>query len=124
MDLDKYDPERSSIKAWLAAIARHNALDRVRRRRPGAVSLDDPELPEIEDDFSLEGEFIERSERKRVLDAVNALGEPDREIIVRKFYLGQSSKTIADRLGMTVSNVDTRTHRAIARLKECIGGNE
>ena len=124
MDLDKYDPDRSSIKAWLSAIARHNALDRVRRMKPGAVSLDDPDLPEIEDDFSLEGEFIERSERKRVLDAVSALGEPDREIIVRKFYLGQSSKAIAERLGMTVSNVDTRTHRAIVRLKESIGGNE
>ena len=114
---------KAGIKAWLCAIARHNSLDRVRKQRSLSVSsLDDPNIPEIEDDFSLEGEFIEKAERKRVLDAVKALGEPDREIIIRKYYLGQSSKTIAQRLDMTVSNVDVRTHRAVARLKDSIGG--
>lgn len=123
MDLDKFDPDRAGIKAWLCAIARHNSLDRVRKQRSLSVSsLDDPNIPDIEDDFSLEGEFIEKAERKRVLDAVKALGEPDREIIIRKYYLGQSSKTIAQRLDMTVSNVDVRTHRAVARLKDSIGG--
>lgn len=31
--LDKYDPSRGSIKAWLCVIARHNSLDLVRRNK-------------------------------------------------------------------------------------------
>ena len=58
-----------------------------------------------------------------LMGAVKALGEPDCEIILRKFYLSQSSKEIAERLNMTVSNVDTRTHRAIKRLRNELGGN-
>ena len=49
------------------------------------------------------------------------LSKPDREIIVRKFILGQSSKEIAAILGLSVSNVDTRTHRAIKKLKKELG---
>ena len=47
----------------------------------------------------------------------------DSSILIRKYYLGQSSKTIAEELGMSVSNVDTRTHRAIMKLRTAMGGN-
>ena len=45
------------------------------------------------------------------------MGHPDSDIMFRKYYLGQSSKTIAEKLNMTVSNVDTRAHRAVERLR-------
>ena len=51
------------------------------------------------------------------MDAVKGLGEPDSEIIIRKFYLGESSKQISDRLSMTVSAIDTRTSRALKKLR-------
>jgi len=50
------------------------------------------------------------------------LGEPDHEILIRKFYLLQPSKVIAEKMGMSVSAVDTRTHRAIAKLRDMLGG--
>ena len=36
----------------------------------------------------------------------------------------QSSKDIAKAVGLTVSNVDTRTHRALNKLRKMFGGNE
>ena len=53
-----------------------------------------------------------------VLEAVEELGEPDREIMLRKFYLGEPSAQIAARLGMTAGGVDTRTHRAVEKLRK------
>ena len=58
-----------------------------------------------------------------LIKEVKALGEPDSEILMRKFYFSQSSKEIAEELNMTVSNVDTRTHRAIVKLRNKLGGD-
>lgn len=125
-DLDKYDPKRSSIRAWLCVIAKHNALDRLRNyySNAGAVSLDDGgSRAQPADNFSIEEDLEDRDTRSALIKAVKNLGEPDREILIRKFYLAQSSKEIADKLKMTVSNVDTRTHRAIQKLREQFGGD-
>ncbi|MBR0135399.1 MAG: sigma-70 family RNA polymerase sigma factor [Clostridia bacterium] len=126
LDLEKYDPKRSSIKSWLCVIARNNCADAARKKKSsaGLISLDDEKLIEVEDDFSLEGEFIERSQREELLRAVKDLGEPDSQILIRKYYLGQSSAEIAEKLDLGVSNVDTRTHRAVKKLKALFGGDE
>ena len=123
-DLGQYRPDRGSIRAWLCVMARNNAMDMLRRRyREGkTVPLDDEAATPIADDFSLEGDMEERALRQELVEAVKALGKPDREIILRKYWLAQSSKEIAHALGMSVSNVDTRAHRAIQKLRERFGG--
>lgn len=42
--------------------------------------------------------------------------------MIRKYYIGQTSKEIAEILDMTVSSVDTRASRVIKRLREYFGG--
>ena len=123
-DLGRYSPDQGSIRSWLCVIARHNALDRLRRhyREGQNVSLDDEAAAPIADDFSLEGDLEDRALRAELAEAVMALGRPDREIILRKYWLRQSSREIAKALHMTVSNVDTRAHRAIQKLRERFGG--
>ena len=125
MELDKFDPERGSIKALLCVMARNNALDLLRKHQtaPSSLSLDEENFPDLTDDFSLEGDFEDRETRRTLMEAIRALGHPDRDILVRKFYLGQSSKEIAAALNLTVSNVDTRTHRAIKTLRDRLGGD-
>lgn len=119
------DPERGSIKAWLCVIAKRKAIDclRARAKEQGNVSLDDEQTAvQVTDTFSVEGDFEDREQRKALLQAIRDLGEPDHEILVRKFYLSQPSKVIAEKMGMSVSAVDTRTHRAIAKLRDKLGG--
>ena len=124
--LAKYDPTISSIKSYLCVLARYHATDiaRKRERQRGDVSLDDGDsLLQIADSFTVEGDFTEDALRHEVLSAVKALGEPDASIIIRKYYFGESSKEIADVLKLTVSNVDTRAHRALNKLRKLFGGN-
>lgn len=122
-DLEKYDPASGSIRSWLCVIAKHNALDLLRRRSREADTLSLDENPHFADSFSLEGDFEDRALRRELMAAIRDLGQPDREILVRKFYLCQSSKEIAEKLDLTVSNVDTRTHRAIQKLRKKFGGD-
>lgn len=116
LDLDKYDPSKGSIKAWLCVIARHNAVD-LARRSTAVLSLDE-EICEDTKEISLGNDLEELELRRAVLSEVKLLNEPDREILLRKFYLGESSKEIAARLKMSVSNVDARTSRAVERLRK------
>ena len=119
--LDAFDPKLSSIRTYLCVIARNTAANLTRSLHP-AVPIDDGENPiEIPDDS-----FSARIEEKETLDAVlgeiRKLGKPDSEILTRKYYLGQTSKEIAEALGLTAANVDTRAHRAIEKLKTIFRG--
>ncbi|MDE7362144.1 MAG: sigma-70 family RNA polymerase sigma factor [Oscillospiraceae bacterium] len=116
LDLNKYDPSKGSIKAWICVIARHNAID-LTRRNTEVLPLDEEIRADI-GGISLESDLEERELRCAVLSGVKSLNEPDREILLRKFYLGESSKEIAARLKMSVSNVDTRTSRAVEKLRK------
>ncbi len=123
-DLSRYDPALGSIKAWLCVIARNNALDYLRKfYREAGVCAPREELAQYADEFSVEGSVQDRELRLELMKAIRDLGEPDREIIVRKFYLSQSSKEIAEKMNLTVSNVDTRTHRALKKLRQKFGGD-
>ena len=96
-----------------------------KRGRQCCVSLDDADsLLQIADEFTVEGDFLEDELRREVLNAIKLFGEPDSSIIIRKYYFGESSKEIADALKMTVSNVDTRTCRALNKLRKMFGGKE
>lgn len=124
-DLDKYNQTTGSIKSWLCVIAKHNALDCLRRhyKEAGTLSLDEEGAPEPYDDgFTVEEALVTKEFRRELLREIKALGEPDCTILLRKYYLSESTKSIAKRLDMTVSSVDTRTHRAIQKLRSIFGG--
>ena len=126
MNLSDYDPSLSSIKAYLCVLARNHALNLAKKRsRIQKTSLDDEEnFLILSNEDGPEEVLLEKELRQEVIRAVEDLGQPDSVIIVRKFYYGQSSKAIALAMGMTVSNVDTRTARALNKLKKMFGGKE
>ena len=118
LELDRYASEKGSIRSYLCVIARNKALDLLRRRyrERNLLPLDEALVRETAED-SLECGLEEAEMRRAVLAAVKEFAEPDREILLRKFYLGESSREIAEKLTLTVSNVDTRTHRAVKMLQ-------
>ncbi len=124
-DLDKFQKAAGSIRAWLCVIARHNAYDRLRRykKEAGTLSLDAEGIAEPPDEtFSVEEALLTTEFKEELLREIKALGEPDSMILLRKYYFSESSKEIAASLNLTVSSVDTRTHRAILKLRSIFGG--
>ena len=124
--LSRYNPNISSIKSYLCVIARNHATNVAKKHSfLKRVSLDDQDaFLQVADDVTLDSELDEDEFRARVIKAVEDLGDPDSSIIFRKFYYGECSKDIAKALGLTVSNVDTRTHRVLNKLRKMFGGNE
>ena len=125
-ELPSYDPSVLNLKSYLCVIARNHAINVSKRRcREVGVSLDGGPLSELAaDEMTIESTLAEDELRREVIWAVEDLGEPDSSIIFRKFFYGESSKEIARAVGLSPSNVDTRTHRALKKLRKMFGGDE
>ena len=118
---ERFDPARGTLKSWLAIIARSRAADRARQiARRGTVQLGENVAA---DDEPLD-ELLISEERGNVQNAVGALREPDREIIVRRYYSGQKPGEIALAMDMSVSQVNNRLYRAKKQLKSALGEME
>jgi RNA polymerase sigma factor (sigma-70 family) len=110
-----YRPARGSMDAWLFGIARNAALDELRRRKRRAVLEVDPEdtsspTPEDQAELSVR--------RETVRAALASLEGQERDLIALKFAGGLSNGEIARVLGVSESNVGTRLHRTITKLRE------
>jgi RNA polymerase sigma-70 factor (ECF subfamily) len=110
-----YRAARGSMDAWLFGIARNAALDELRGRKRRATLEGDPEdtgSPALHD----EAESAIRRETVRA--ALASLDGRDRDLIALKFAGGLSNAEIARVLRMSESNVGTRLHRTITKLRE------
>jgi RNA polymerase sigma-70 factor, ECF subfamily len=110
-----YRAGRGSMDAWVFGIARNAALDELRKRKRHAKLEGDPEdlsapTPEDQADIALR--------RETVRSALASLTGQERDLIALKFAGGLSNGEIARVLRMSESNVGTRLHRTITKLRE------
>jgi RNA polymerase sigma-70 factor, ECF subfamily len=109
----------SRVSTWIFGIARHKALDAVRRsgRRQREVELDGAaELPHPQarpDDAVLRNQLAALTQR-----AMAALTREHREILRLVFYEEQPYEEISMLLGIPTNTVKTRVYYAKQRLKE------
>jgi RNA polymerase sigma factor (sigma-70 family) len=114
------DPDRE-LGPWLATIARRVAIDLYRREsvRPAAaieaVSPDDPALTSAPVAAEAVYEFWE------VRRAVSALPEDEREVVRLQHFEGLTHAQIAERLGLPLGTIKSRSHRAHKRLAADLG---
>jgi RNA polymerase sigma factor (sigma-70 family) len=111
----RFDPRRGEPRAWLFGIARNAALDELRRRGRHAELASDP----LDLAARSSVEAVESSERRLALGAaLAALTGAERELVALKFFAGLTNGEIAAVLGVSESNVGTRLHRTMTRLRE------
>ena len=108
------DVQAGKLKAWLAAVTRNKARDRLRNLHlPAPLEEDCMEIcfPGPEDG-------VVRTElRQLTRAAVEAMPEPDRSIFMRYYYLYQKTDDIAAQLQMNPATVRTRLARGRDRLR-------
>ena len=118
-----FDPSVASPIAWMTTIARHAAIDALRRsaERVSAASRDvDPEILErLADPASPE----ERVTVGRQLTAcLDGLDSDRRAMVLLAYCHGWSREELASRFGRPVATVKTILRRSLIALKECLGG--
>jgi RNA polymerase sigma-70 factor (ECF subfamily) len=116
----RFDARRGSPRAWLFGIARNAALDELRRRGRNAQLLEEPaDLAAV-----VSAHPAERSELRIALAAaLDSLDARERELVALKFFAGLSNAEIGRVLATSESNVGTRLHRTVKKLRKALDGN-
>ena len=115
---NRFDPSRGSARGWLFGIARNAALDELRKRKRELPLTHEPAAPVADPTGDLEREVT-------VARALASLPAAERELISLKFYAGLNNSEIAEATGISATNVGTRVHRAMTRLRNaCQEGSE
>ena len=115
---EKYNSQRGKLKTWLSIIARTQAVNRCREiAKQNIIPLEESDFV---DQLGIVDTYLEAETRRALLAAVNALGEPDREILIRRYYYDQKPKEIALALDMSVKQVDNRLYQTKLKLRESL----
>ncbi len=115
---EQFDPTRGSLKSYLCTLVRSRAIDRYRQiSRRNTVPLDEVALAA---GGEMEGDFLHREERKELEVAVQSLGHPGQDILVRRYYYDQKPREIAMAMGLTVKQVDNALYRAKRQLRDIL----
>jgi RNA polymerase sigma-70 factor (ECF subfamily) len=122
--LDRFR-EGAPFRPWLLQIVANEAKNRRKvslreRLRTRATEGDDAA---VADPASLEGEVVDRERASWLVAHINHLAEPDRMVIYCRYALELSEAETAEVLGCAHGTVKSRLHRAVARLRERMGGD-
>ncbi len=110
----QFDPDRGSVATFLFTIARRIAVDLW--RRPSSR----PFMPEPADEAS-PGDPVERAlVGLTVRDALESLSPDHRQVLELSYRRDLTQRDIADRLGVPLGTVKTRTFYALRALKQAL----
>jgi len=107
---DRYDRERGAPSTFIFTIARRLAIDLWRRpsSRPFAESADEAPGPD-----AVERVIVQLTVR----DALDSLSDAQREVLELSYDRDLKQSEIAERLGIPLGTVKTRTYHALRALK-------
>ena len=115
---EKYNEQRGGLKTWLSAIVKSKAIDKYRQlSKKNEVSLNDEIINKETDVID---EIITVETKRELIAAINALEEPDREIILRRYYYQQKPKEIGFILDIPVKQVKNTLYKSKLKLREML----
>jgi RNA polymerase sigma-70 factor, ECF subfamily len=124
-DLHRFRGDGQAFRAWAATIARHRALDHLRRLkvRPRTTVLDDLIVEPVTSADS-ECLALENISTERALALISELPRDQAEAVLLRVVLGLSAPLVAQVLGKRPGAVRTAAHRGLKRLSERLRGGE
>lgn len=116
--IDRFDLNKGiPLKSYLYGIARHTALDYRKKHQKDWLLI-----PLDEDSLSFELDFSDELAKKTNVtilhQVIDNLPSPDQEIFLRRYFLEERVKTIANDLQLTEKAVENKLYRGKASLKK------
>ncbi|MGI5402468.1 RNA polymerase sigma factor [Streptomyces sp. CA-135486] len=118
-DLGRFRGDGAGFRGWTATIARHRALDHLRKqkRRP-RTSLLEQDMLELPDDQDTAAAAIEALSTRRALALIGSLPREQAEAVLLRAVVGLDGPTSARVLGKRPGAVRTAAYRGLKGLAE------
>lgn len=126
-NFDRFDVSRASFSTWLYVILENRLKNFYRNQQ-----RDQKENTELDEKLPAEGDFQEELAeaeqltflREHLAAALQELKEPQRSIVIWKYFQNKTSAEIGERLGISSGNVRVQLNRAICKLREYFNKNK
>jgi len=102
-----------SLKPYLAITARNHTLNALRKKQRVEEELENDYIASP----SAEDQVFMRHESEKINDMVQDMGEPDREIFIRRYFYLEKVRDIAKSLNMQEKAITARILRAREKLR-------
>lgn len=116
MNPTAFKHEKGSLKTFLAVIAKNKALDKYRQlSKTKIIELDEAIKSSDDDllDYIVEGEMY-----NELYAAIATLTEPDKEILVRRYFFDEKPSTIAEHISLPLTEVKNRLYQTKLKLRK------
>ena len=125
---EAFDPTRGSFRSFFLSLVHHRSVDTVRReerlrRRTARMNLtavqDEQDVADLvaQDDWLVDL-------RDQVHKALESLSAEQREVVELAYFEGMTQARIAERTGLPLGTVKTRTLAALRRLRRMLEEQE
>lgn len=114
----EFDEEKANFRTWLLMLTKYKALTYRRKKRlSNVVNIEDIE---IKDDINLEKQVFLRQDQEQVMRTINSFPKTNREIFIRRFFLGEQISDLAQAYNLSRAAIDNRLLRGRKIIKEAL----
>ena len=118
-DLHSFRGDYDGFRGWAATIARHRAMDHVRRvRRRPSTAVPVEELSELAGDADPASQALDALSTRAAIDLIASLPRDQAEAVLLRVVMNLDTATTARVLGKRVGAVRTAAYRGLHRLAE------
>lgn len=111
-NFDRYDPAKAALSTWVYTITRNTVTDYYRTRRP---------MAELADWMTSDAPAPASNDLDALADALLALKEKERDLIVLHYYMGHTLKITADMMGISYISAKVMHKKALTGLRLAMG---
>jgi RNA polymerase sigma-70 factor (ECF subfamily) len=115
-----YNPQKGSFKTFLAIIARNKALDAYRKLSKSKIIELNEAISASDDD--LLDYIVEKEMHDKLYAAIETLTEPNKEIVIRRFFFGEKPRRIAEKIDIPIREVENRLYQSKLKLRKILEG--
>ena len=119
--IDRFDPMRGSLRAWLLTIVRNRSIDRIRAKRPtvGIDEADEQSLLRSSSNPTWEAAIARRAAAE-LRAALFELPDEQRQAIELAYFEGHTYREIALLTNVPVGTANGRLRLALGKLRESL----
>lgn len=112
--VENIDLEKGSLQAYLTTVARNKAKNKLRECKESMIPLQETDYIETGDFY----EELEQKERAQVLkEVLNTLKTEEREILIRYYFMYETTEEIAVAMKMRRNTVKSELSRGRKKLE-------
>jgi len=111
--LECYDESRASLSTWIYIITKNTVIDYYKKKKTQLAFFDEiTETESATDEAPAYEELLEN-----LANALEKLGERERDLIILHYYRGYTLKRIAEMMGMSYINAKVIHSKALSALR-------